>query len=270
MTGESSEATYLYAVARPFDAKALEGVRGVGGHAVHLVVREDLAAVVGRVPLDEFGEEALRARLEELDWLEAVARAHDGVVEVVTRRADAVPLRLATVYHDDERVGEVLEEGHDRFDRALRRLAGRLEFGVKVYAEPAARTPEHAREADEPSPSAAGDSPGRAYLRRRRAQRRRHDDVWQAASALVERADTALSEWAEAREVHRPQDASLSGVPGENVMNAAYLVSAEHAREFLRTMDRLRDEAAAGTRIEVSGPWAPYSFASLDGGEERA
>jgi hypothetical protein len=270
VTGESSQATYLYAVARPFGAEALEGVRGVGGHAVHLVVQDDLAAVVGRVPLDEFGEEALRARLEDLDWLEAVARAHDGVVETVMRRAAAVPLRLATVYRGDERVREVLAQGHDRFDRVLRRLADRLEFGVKVYAEPAALRREQPEEERESAPSSAGESPGRAYLRKRNAQRRRHDDVWQAASALVDRADAALGEWAEAREVHRPQDASLSGAPGENVMNAAYLVSAEHARTFLDTMERLRAQAPAGTRIEVSGPWAPYSFASLDESEEPA
>lgn len=266
---EPADASYLYAVTRPFDARALEGVRGVGGRPVHLVVRGDLAAVVSPVPLREFDEDALKANLEDLGWLEEVARAHDGVIRTVVRHMVAVPLRLATVYHGDDRVREVLDEDHGGFDRALRRLTGRLEFGVKVYAEPAARTASGEQAGEEAAPAPPGESPGRAYLRKRREQRQRRDDVWQVASDLVDRTDAALREWAEAREVHRPQDASLSGAPGENVLNAAYLVPAQKAEDFLRTADRLRAEAAAGTRVEVSGPWAPYSFASLEPGGER-
>lgn len=259
---ESARASYVYAVARPFGPEPLEGVTGVGGYPVHLVVREDLAAVVSTVPLHEFDEDALKANLEDLRWLEEVARAHHGVVEVVARAAVAVPLRLATVYHSDDRVRTVLKDDYATFDRALRRLTGRLEFGVKIYADPkvraAAPAPEQ-QEAAEPD-----ESPGKAYLRKRRVQRERRDDTWQAAAGLVDRTDAALREWAEARERHRPQDASLSGVAGENVLNAAYLVPEEHTESFLGTLERLRSDAPEGTRIDVSGPWAPYSFASMD------
>jgi hypothetical protein len=54
------------------------------------------------------------------------------------------------------------------------------------------------------------------------------------------------------------------------VLNAAYLVPAEHADSFLRAAERLRADAPEGTRVEVSGPWAPYSFASIDAGEVPA
>lgn len=262
---EPERASYAYAVARPLDPAALDGLSGVGGHPVHLVTQEDLVAVVSTVPLHEFDEDALKANLEDLRWLEDVARAHHEVIDTVAHHTVVLPLRLATVYHGDDRVRAVLQEGYAAFDRTLERLTGRLEFGVKVYADPSVR-----RAAAPPPKTAKGESPGKAYLRKRREQRERRDDTWQVAAELVDRADAALREWAEACEQHRPQDASLSGVAGENVLNAAYLVPAEHAEDFLRTVERLRTEAPEGTRIDATGPWAPYSFASPEQSRERA
>ncbi len=133
----------------------------------------------------------------------------------------------------------------------------RVEVGVKVYAEAGVRAAEPpGREAP------ADESPGKAYLRRRREQRDRRDDTWQQASALCERADEVLGSMARARAQHQTQNAALSEAPGENVMNNAYLVDGERVAEFLAAVDELDSRAPEGTRIEASGPWAPYSFAS--------
>ncbi|MDA0567181.1 GvpL/GvpF family gas vesicle protein [Streptomonospora sp. S1-112] len=261
------EASYVYAVARPFAAEAVAGLAGVGGYPVHLVAHEGLAAVVSAVPLHEFDEEALRANLEDLGWLEEVARAHHTVVDAAARHTDVVPLRLATVYHGDERVRSVLAEGRASFERALGRVAGCVEFGVKVYADPATRTPAGAEKSSGARP---GESPGMAYLRKRREQRDRRDDTWRTAAELCDRLDASLAEWARARERHRPQDASLSGESGENVLNAAYLVADGDTGAFLDAAQRVRDSAPEGTRIEVSGPWAPYSFAGVEALEGTA
>nr|WP_156000104.1 GvpL/GvpF family gas vesicle protein [Streptomonospora sp. PA3] len=261
-----AEAAYVYAVARPLAAEAVADLKGVGGRPVHLVEHEGLVAVVSAVPLHEFDEDALRANLEDLGWLEEVARAHHGVVDAAARRTDVVPLRLATVYHGDDRVRAVLREGREDFAGALERVAGCLEFGVKVYAEPASRP----AAPEPPAAAPAGESPGKAYLRKRREQRDRRDDVWQQAAQLCERLDAAAAQWARARERHRPQDASLSGAPGENVLNAAYLVADADAEGFLDAVERVRAAAPEGTRIEVSGPWAPYSFSAADTPAESA
>ncbi|RCV47942.1 GvpL/GvpF family gas vesicle protein [Marinitenerispora sediminis] len=260
MSGGES-AAYVYALTRPFPAGAVRELRGVGEHPVRLVAEDDLVAVTSAVPLREYDEDALKAKLEDLDWLEAVARAHNRVVDEVARHAVTLPLRLATVYRGDDRVREMLRDGRHRFGAALSRLAGRVEWGVKVYADPAASS-------SAPGPSGtpqteARESPGKAYLRRRREQRQRRDDTWEQATGLVREVDEALRGLAEAREQHRPQHVRLTGERGENVLNAAYLVPAERSQPFLDAVARLRERAPGGTRIEVSGPWVPYSFASV-------
>ena len=257
MNGPTGRASYAYAVARSFDPALLEGVRGVDDAEVHVVPCREIVAVVSSVRLEEFDETALRAKLERLPWLEATARAHHVVVDSVAAHSVTLPLRLATVYRGDVRVAEILRQGYRRFRTALDRLAGRLELGVKVYSDPQAT-------ATAPPPSTS--SPGRDYLRRRRAEHRARDDAWRHAAAAATQVDTALAKLAVDSRYRSPQSPQLSGARGENVLNVAYLVDADRAEELAAQAGRLEAEAP-GVRVEVTGPWAPYSFALPDGEE---
>jgi Gas vesicle synthesis protein GvpL/GvpF len=61
------------------------------------------------VSLDEFGERGLRDSLEDLDRLEALARAHERVLDEALRMGAVVPFRICTVYAGAERVHEMHE-----------------------------------------------------------------------------------------------------------------------------------------------------------------
>lgn len=250
--------TYLYAVGR--DCPALRELAsrlpGVDGGPLYPVTADGLCALVSRVPADSFGTTGLTAQLEDLARLEALARAHHAVVEAAFTAAPVLPMRLATVYLDDAGVAGTLERRHDEFDALLGRLEGHVELGVKVYADPAA--------AAAPEPAAAtptGTGAGRAYLRQRRATRSRSQDAYRAASELAARAAHLTGDIAASHVVHRPQQGQLAAHPGVNVANEAYLVPRSRADELRRALTGLAD-GVEGVSIEVTGPWAPYSFAT--------
>ncbi|WP_319020251.1 GvpL/GvpF family gas vesicle protein [Streptomyces peucetius] len=75
----------------------------------------------------DFDEAALRRHLEDLEWLEGVAWAHHAVIEALGAATTVLPLRLATVYLDDDRAREALDEGRAVFERLLARLEGHVE-----------------------------------------------------------------------------------------------------------------------------------------------
>ncbi|MFF4488948.1 GvpL/GvpF family gas vesicle protein [Streptomyces sp. NPDC001544] len=242
---------YVYAVCRPFGAPLQAQLTGIGGAPPALLHHHGLVAVLSTVSEADFAEDALRARLEDLDWLTATARAHQGVIDALTTVTTPLPLRLATVFRDDSAVRTMIEAREEEFRRTLDRLEGRVEWGVKVYADIAQAQPES------PSPKPAS---GRDYLRQRRAQTRSHEDMWQKAEAFADRLHRELSEKAENSRLHAPQNPELSGASGRNVLNAAYLVPRAHSEEFVEMVDSAKDETP-GLRVELTGPWAPYSFA---------
>lgn len=259
MTGSVA---YTYAVAGSCAAlpQALTGLLGVGRAPVHLVHPtrgSDLVGVVSTVPEEEFDESALRRNLEDLGWLEAVARAHHGVIEAVAARTTVLPLRLATVYLDDERVRAMIDTRYGAFAERLAALAGLAEWGVKLYVDPSSGV----RATPAPAAPAAEFSPGRAYLRRRRTQRDQLQDSYRAAEQAAERTERAARAHAVDRVRHRPQQGELATGPGVNVANDSYLVPLDRVESFRDDVVRSVD-GLPGIRVDITGPWAPYSFAA--------
>ncbi|MFI0515082.1 GvpL/GvpF family gas vesicle protein [Streptomyces sp. WSLK1-5] len=249
---------YVYAVCRPFGTPLQAQLAGVAGDPPRLLHHHGLVAVVSHVPERDFAEEPLRRHLEDLEWLTRTVRAHQSVIDALTVVTTPLPLRLGTVFRDDSGVRVMIEEREDSFRRTLDRLQDRVEWGVKVYAE----TP--AQDRAEPAGKASRPVSGRDYLRQRRQRVRSREEMWQQAEAFATRLHGTLSGYAEDARLHGPQNPTLSGASGQNILNAAYLVPRGDSEEFVELVDRTKDDVP-GMRVELTGPWAAYSFA----GEEQ-
>ncbi|MDH6515454.1 hypothetical protein M2164_001932 [Streptomyces sp. SAI-208] len=249
---------YVYAVCRPFGTPLQAQLAGVAGDPPRLLHHHGLVAVVSHVPERDFAEEPLRRHLEDLEWLTGTVRAHQSVIDALTVVTTPLPLRLGTVFRDDSGVRVMIEEREESFRRTLDRLQDRVEWGVKVYAE--TPTPERAESAG----TAAKPASGRDYLLQRRRRVRSREEMWQQAEAFATRLHETLSGYAEDARLHAPQNPALSGASGQNVLNAAYLVPRADSEEFVEMVDRTKDDVP-GMRVELTGPWAAYSFA----GEEQ-
>lgn len=249
---------YVYAVARPPLDRVRGSASGVGDAPVRPVEHDGLLAVVSDVRAEDFEEAPLRDHLEDLDWLAGTARAHESVVRAVSEVTDLVPLRLATVCRGEDGVRRLLDQGARLFAENLDRLEGRVEWGVKLYAAEQDTAPEPRRPAEE-APSS-----GRDYLRRRMRSRQSQEQNRTRADALARRLHTELAGRAEAQRLHRPQSGQLARTPGVNLLNAAFLVRREDSEAFVEHVEQLTPQEP-GVRVELTGPWAPYSFADLSG-----
>jgi gas vesicle protein GvpL/GvpF len=258
---DTSVAVCVFAVCPRLTAPGLTGVTGHAGalSGVRSIVAGPLTAVVQDVPAARFTPEALHRRLTERDELERCARAHDEVVAALAATVPTVPLPLATLYLDEERARREIARNARRFLAALTRVAGRAEWGVKVYAIARQQTPERAA-ADNAAPLS-----GRAYLDRIRGRQRARESHRQTAVAAAERVDAAVRAMAVAARRLRPQEAAAGEHPGQ-VLNATYLVDSCRAPELAAAVAGLRGEPDIGgaVHVEVTGPWAPYSFAGGD------
>lgn len=249
----SETGSYLYAVGRDTTVDDLHERTGVDGGAIRVVRDGDLSAVVSTVGLEEFGEQALKRNLEDLDWLERVARSHDAVVADVARLGPTAPLRILTIYYDDDGVRRRLREQREELTESLERVTGRSEWGVKAYdASPASGTP---------APRA--EESGAAYLKRRRDENTRHTEDAQAAAQLAERIHDLVRPLVVASRRLPPQDPRLSGRRETMTLNGTYLVDDDRATDLRELVAGLSAEHPQA-RIELHGPWPPYSFATLE------
>ena len=246
---------YLYAIGDAALASlVLGGLVGVGGAPVRVLVSGRLAAVVSSVEPQQFREESLRRNLEDLPWLTATARAHHRVVDAIGRDHPIAPLRLATVYLDDENVRALIGAQEEAFAAALDRIRGRREWGVKAFAA--------AHPDPEPSDDDSADGPGTAYLSRRRAARERASRARREMQEVVEGLHQGLAAASSASRRYPPQDPSLSGRQEDMVLNTAYLVEVGGSTAaFTALVDAWRSPLI---EVTLTGPWPPYSFAALE------
>jgi hypothetical protein len=251
-------ALWLYCVARAGDPLP-EGLPGVhGGSVVERVEHGNLAALASGVPLDEFGEEPLRRNLNELAWLERVARSHEAVLERALQHATIVPLRLCTIFADEQGARRMLDEQRADLETALDALAGRSEWAVKLLVDRSALEAAAGGEDAEATPESES---GAAYMLRRRREREVREAAARLAGELAEAVHERLRQQALAAVLNKPQNRELSGHEGEMLLNGAYLVEGEAAGQLRELVAELEDRhRALGARLELSGPFPPYNF----------
>ena len=250
-----------------------DDVAGVGDEgALERIDAHGLGVVVSRVPLEEFGAAPLRENLNDLEWLERVARGHEAVLERLLDTSTIVPLRLCTIYEREDSVRDMLEREQDSLTLALDALTGRQEWGVKLIAD-GERLADEARsrsgEAVALEAELEARSGGGAYMLRRRLERHVREAADSLGAELAEQVHARLQDWAGDAVVLPPQNPELSGHQGRMLLNAAYLVEAARVDELRALVAELEGRhSALGVRIELTGPWPPYNF--LPGGDTAA
>jgi hypothetical protein len=223
--------------------------------------------VVADAPVDRYGQQALSRRLGDLDWVARTAIAHEAVVESCMGVPAILPMKLLTIFTNDERARDRIRTDSARIDALIRRIAHHQEWGVRVMLDagdaaasgrPGLRLSRGARR------RASAVMDGRTYLERKKA---RHDAAREqgrhardAVSGLYDRL-AAQSELA----VRRP----LTVLPNQTaplLLDAAFLVPLARAARFRSLVARqARPLASRGYRVMLTGPWPPYSFVESEG-----
>lgn len=263
--------TCVFAVRRGDGPQAPPGVPGHrGGGALRaLPLAGPLWAVVQDLPAADFAEEALRRRLADPVELEACARAHHAVVTAAAAGGPVVPLPLATLFTGDRRAVDALDARRPHFLTALELVAGRSEWALKVTVErqdaPPVRSPAGRSPGD-----TAGQGAGAAYLARVRGRERDRAARQDAALRAARHAHDTAAGFAVRAVRRRPHGAEVTGRDRQQVLNAAYLVDDGRAGDLasaVRALDGAYREL--GLRVELTGPWVPYSFTGPEHGEGR-
>ena len=258
MSDKDETATYVYCLVQraraPVLTRAPRGLPGTGRLRV-LDTGEGLWLVVAQAPLARYGSAPLEARLRDLEWVAACAAAHEAVVEFAARTVTTIPLKLFTLFNNDERAVEHIRRLRPTIDRVVGRVAGRQEWGVRVRLD---ETKARRRHVEAARRATAGISSGTRFLVLKKEQQqavrealaRGRDDVEEAFESLAGICDDAR---------RRPPDA-VEGA-ARLVLDAAFLLAPSRLARFKKvaraTAARL---ARHGYELTLSGPWPPYNF----------
>jgi hypothetical protein len=259
MSGET--VCYVYGIIRA-GRLSLPDLPGVDPRTpLELVRHHDLQAVTTNVSLDNFGPEAVAERVKDLDWVEQKVRAHDRVVKAMLEAGPVIPCRFCTILRSADDVRQVLERHGVDIVAMLDALDGRTEWGVKIYAARGAMTSTSASAED------GGETGGRAYFLRKKRDEIARGEAAGAVRAAAEACHAELAAAAVGAARLRISEGAAGGRETDHdlVLNGAYLVPDAEAHRFHATAgDLARRYASLGLSLDLTGPWPPYNFVSLD------
>ena len=262
-----SQVVYLYGFVPPDAPLPPDGLAGVGEQPVELVPLDGFAAAISRLPADSYAPDAIEPQLSDLNWVAERGVQHERVVAWFVDHAQILPVRLLTLYSNEDALRAEAAARAELLRAEMRRFAGLREWDLKV-AYRAETLQQHLGEVSETvaelDREIADATPGKRFLLEKKRADLARVETARAARGLGEVLLHALGEHAvQIERVPIPREAAELPV----VVNAALLVSSD-AEAPLR--EAVRERAAAleaiGLQIAFSGPWAPYRFlASGDG-----
>ncbi|MEM7621586.1 MAG: GvpL/GvpF family gas vesicle protein [Planctomycetota bacterium] len=260
MNADANNAVYLVGVAAgdslaEFDIQGLEAGQRTRTAPVGA---GDLRAVVIEMSASMFEGEEAEARLKDVNWLGPRAARHEAIVRAARARTPLMPAGFGSVFSSTQALREVIEQHADAIGDYLKRTEGCDEWSLKVRTSRADAIERAKRAiADEQARSAGA---GMAYLISRRleseAEDYAEDRALEHVEQLLDGLGTTIEDAAERRIVSADAD------PDEwLIAHVALLVSKDKQSAFDETLDALSGTLELeGLRLELSGPWAPYSF----------
>ncbi len=267
-TVDSTSYLYLYAILEAgtiahhlLDEQQFSGLQA--GEPLFALETEGLVAAVSRVSAAQFEEEALNQVVADISRLAPLAVRHEEAVRTLARVAPAlIPMHFGTVYRNPEGIAALLQERASDLRGVLRHVHGAQEWGLKLFAEQerlASWVAEHSSALREADAAIASSGPGRAYLLRKRRERLVAPEIAAAVERCAQEILEQLEPWC--RSVRR--DAAIATQPeiGPLLFKASLLVPASQVDALRAVADDLaRACRPRGLRLELTGPWAPYSF----------
>ena len=257
---------YLYGVV-PADAPAPPPeLRGLEGAPLSLVSSGAVAGVVSEVPEALYASEVLEPRLAELAWVGERALAHENALTWFSDRGPVVPMQPFSLHASESLVRERLLAGADALGAQLERLAGRRQWGVRLWLEESELRP-HLHELSAALGALRAEmesaSPGRRFLLAKKLEARSAEELRSVAAAQARSVLERLRAHAVAGRALPIPAAAAEG--RTLVLNAVLLVD---DTSFARFQQQVTEEAHAsrplGFELEFTGPWPAYHFVELD------
>lgn len=238
---------------------------------VYVLAWKDLSVLVSKVDIEQFQSQIKEAIAELTQETKSpsseatdVLESHEEIIDTIMQDYTVVPFKFGTILKSENAALQMLQENEEHFRTLLGKFTGKVEWGVKVYADRQALI-KHI-EQKRPLPVQEGEkvekhSRGAAYLLgKKKEEDLKKATVTQFAHIAQDIFHVFAKDAFEAKVTSTP---SQKGTRKEQeiILNAVYLIEKESVTPFLQHEEALREKYAfAGVNIMLSGPWPPYNF----------
>ena len=257
----AKELLYLYCVTK--DKPSTCDFRDLGIN-VQPIYFQGTYALVSSVSPDDFSEDNLKKHLTDMSWVEKNIRLHEKVIEEIMKDQAVLPFKFGTIFESEANVEKLLKVNNIEFKAVLDHLAGKEEWGLKIYCDSEyfkdalCGEDERIMEKDKEMASAGK---GKAYLLKKKKDEIIKDILNEKISEYTKDCFESLKITAADTRINRLLPQEVTEKKEDMVLNAAFLINNKRIKEFKNVLACLKTEYAdKGLILDCTGPWPPYNF----------
>jgi hypothetical protein len=255
---------YLYCLARlsRLPPLPLEGQGVDGQNMLAVATYQDLAAVWSPVLVEDFCGPEAEERLQDLTWIGPQVIRHQEVVAGVMRHSPVLPVRFGTIFASRANLEKVLQRHSVTIVEFLEHFTDQEEWAVKgMLDRPGARDKLFALNLAREAESLEALSPGKRYFEEQRLRAAGDQELQRWLKEVCRQLWTNLQDYAAEVQERRLLSRETTGSDQDMVWNWALLIPRPAVDGFKASIQHLNAQYAdRGLRLDVTGPWPPYSF----------
>jgi hypothetical protein len=254
---------WLYAIARAGHPSP-ERVDAVDGSSnLEKIVEGPLCGFCTPIDLRAYSQQAVDSHSGDLEWLGAIGYRHQAVMQALMSGGTVIPLRAFTMFGSRQMIEAQLRSGRDQFTKVLERLDGKQEWTLRIEFEPerwneALVSRVRSLRAIVDEMEAAG--PGKAFLLKKKLDDERKKASRDAELQVAGEIEKEILGKLACETVAESRQQREGAFPQINV-----LLNRDEEFKLQELHRALSDRYASdGITLAVTGPWPPYTFASVD------
>lgn len=227
----------------------------------------DFFAVVKRVSSDEFSEDNLKKNFADLTWIERHAREHIRIISEVMNEGPVIPFKFGTIFNSAESLGNFIHDYSDTLAENLQNTKDKEEWSLKIYCDRTVLNQqisglsEDVRNLEQ---EIAISMPGKAFLLKRKKVELIGVEIEKMMRSCGQTIYEEIASASEHTKVNNLLPKEVTERTDDMILNVSCFIKKNRVDEFLRLVDASSQKFnTAGFITDVSGPWPPFSFISI-------
>ncbi|WP_054637549.1 GvpL/GvpF family gas vesicle protein [Thalassobacillus sp. C254] len=268
----TKELIYLYAFVPTNETKenSLSSMTGIDpDYDIEFIEFNEVTAVTCLVKEEDFSEEVLQRKVDDMKWLQKHAFHHHEKMNALNEIYTVIPLKFGTIYEDKESLKEIVETHKENITSVFKELGKKEEWNIKIYTDKSSFT----KEVEENSTTVKEkieeikDLPkGKQFFEKKKLKDFIEKQAEKEIDEYCESIHEQLTAYSSDEEVKKNWERKLTGRKDDMCWNGAYLFPKEEVERALQIIETEREKAdknETGFSYEVTGPWPAYHFSNF-------
>lgn len=260
---------YVYGIVpkAELEKTGLPEMSGIDQSELEEMTYHDISAIYTQVRKEEYTEEELDKKTNDLKWLQEKAVHHNEILSALHSSYTTLPLKFCTLYTTLSSLEEVLAEHEDQIRSIHESIKGKDEWNLKIYADDSAweaMIKERHPEIEQQYKDLESLPPGKRFFEKKKIEKAVKEAIEAEKAKICQQIHLNVSEISDKHKEKELLSKQATGRSEDMVWNGSYLISRQAAQGIDQLLEQWQTTyKVLGVYPECTGPWPVYQFAKL-------